>query len=404
MPVQTRKGAVGAEKPLPAHRRKKKTQDKDQKIEAQEQEQEMGGRVEDKGDAEVGEKRGAEVIGRTGEEAAINEPRKKKSKILTTYPPGVIERGHVYFFYRPKVQHEEAHSIDDIKNFHMLLVPRPPQFSIHTEGQAETSSERESQEMNLISEGADAVPAPEPKGKPAEHFRLITIGKKRLPDPQGSGRKDTFWATVTTVGDNLHNLESGLGEKTYETKTRGTRHEEPVRLAGRGAYAIANKEGNTPSQNETHFGYHLSHPSSLGAVQESLGIHAASSFVLQVKNPFAPVTGPQKVGLPSGRRAEYPEGVMDHVFGRGTKGRQSYGLRFSTCHCVELLEHEGAELLLIAARTGTHGNDTSLGESRGEALREAVEKEAKEPTEDVFKELELDMDVFPAEPLEGDWI
>ena len=27
---------------------------------------------------------------------------------------GVLERGHLYFFYRPRVEHEEAHSINDI--------------------------------------------------------------------------------------------------------------------------------------------------------------------------------------------------------------------------------------------------------------------------------------------------
>jgi len=278
--------------------------------------------------------------------------------------------------------HEEAHSIDEVRNFHMLLVPRPPEFSTEVEGHSDT--------------------APEPKGIPTKHYRLITLGKKRLPGLDKPGRKDTLWAMVSTVGENLHELDDGLGKKTNETKTRGTRFEEPVRLAGRGAYAIVNARGKTPSQNETHLGYHLSHPLSIGGVQEALGVHTSSSFVLQVKNPLAPATG--RVGLPPNRRAKYPAGIMNNVFGRGTRGRQSYGLRFSTCSCVDLLEYEGAELLLIAARTGTQGNDTSLGDNRGEALQEASEKEAKEPIADVFKELEMDMNVFPGEPLEGNWI
>ena len=84
----------------------------------------------------------------------------------------------------------------------------------------------------------------------------------------------------------------------------GTRHQGPARLAARGAYAIVNSEARTPSQRETHFGYHLSHPSAeqLGEVQETLGIHQASSFVLQVKNPLAPPSGPGQVGLSKSQR------------------------------------------------------------------------------------------------------
>ncbi|EEB88360.1 hypothetical protein MPER_13841 [Moniliophthora perniciosa FA553] len=36
------------------------------------------------------------------------------SKYLTITYTGTIERGHIYFFYRPKVQKIEAHSLDDV--------------------------------------------------------------------------------------------------------------------------------------------------------------------------------------------------------------------------------------------------------------------------------------------------
>lgn len=135
---------------------------------------------------------------------------------------GTIERGHIYFFYRPKVELDEAHSVDDIQRFHMLLVPRPPGFSVHT-GDTDKTGEG----MELLSEGADAVPAPETTDEVRKAFRLIPIGKKSLPDPnaggggQGGGRKQIFWANINTVGSDLKRLEDGLGEKTYETKTKG---------------------------------------------------------------------------------------------------------------------------------------------------------------------------------------
>ncbi|KAI0778751.1 hypothetical protein BD413DRAFT_609321 [Trametes elegans] len=338
----------------------------------------------------------------------------KRHPAESMYQAGTIERGHIYFFYRPKVELEEAHSLDDVQRFYMLLVPRPPQFaSPGSSGGTQSKDDDEDQEMNLIESGADAVPATEPKDQSKKRFRLLIIGKKGLPDPEaggggaGGGRKQVFWAAVSSIGEDLKKLEEGLGPKEYETKTRGTRHQAAARLAARGAYAIVNNENaGTPSQRETHFGYHLSHPDDehFGEVQQTLGIHKASSFVLQVKNPLAPPSGPAQVGLPKGQRAEYPEEIMEGVFGKGGKrGRESYGLRFAPVERRELLDHEGAELLFIAARSGQEGLETSLGEGRGHALEEAEKDEGKETMDEVMQEIAMDDGKNPADPLEGEW-
>ncbi|KAH7885984.1 hypothetical protein F5I97DRAFT_1808732 [Phlebopus sp. FC_14] len=408
MPVQTRSGGqhVAPTKKSRSPRRRNKVKEPEPETLKVEE-----GHVEEKrvsaDEPHTAEKRQASVAfeshSETEEAAAAKKPKTDEDEAKKySFHSGVLERGHIYFFNRPKVQHEEAHTLDDVKNFHMLLVPRPPEFSVHTEGQATTSAEE--QEMTVIGEGTDVVPASETKDEPKKRYRVITIGKKRLPDPEGGRGKENFWASVTAVGNDLHKLEKGLGEKTYETKTRGTRHEGPVRLVGRGVYAIVNYKAPVPSKNETHLGYHLSHPTTPGEVQEALGIHTASSFVVQVKNPLSNVPYGQRVGLPSGRRAAYPEGILNHVFEKGSKGRSEFGLRFTSCRCIELLDYEGAELLLIAARTGAQGSDESLGENRGEALKEAGEKESVEDVEDIFRELAADKDQFPAEPLEGHWI
>jgi len=157
----------------------------------------------------------------------------------------------------------------------------------------------------------------------------------------------------------------------------------------------------------------------MGDVQKALGIHIASSFVIQVKNPKAEAPASQRVGLPKSRRAIYSEDIMKHVFGRGEKGRSSIGLRFTNCNSIELLDHQGAELLLIPARMGTEGNDQSLGNGRGEgevwsyipeskylmqlALEEVSRCESGERVEQIFKELAFHKDRFPAEPLKGEW-
>lgn len=136
-----------------------------------------------------------------------------------------------------------------------------------------------------------------------------------------------------------------------------------------------NSEARTPSQRETHLGFYLSHPSGdqLGEVQKTLGLHQASSFVLQVKNPLAPPSGPGQVGLPKGRQADFPEEIMRNVFGKGgQRGRESYGLRFAACERKEMLDYEGAELLFIAARSGEGGLEHSLGEGRGQGKSEGL--------------------------------
>ncbi|KAA1468041.1 hypothetical protein DENSPDRAFT_814046 [Dentipellis sp. KUC8613] len=288
----------------------------------------------------------------------------------------------------------------------MLLIPRPPEFSTAEDTPSKAQDEESDQEMTLLNEGADAIPAKETRDTPKKHYRLIIIGKKQLPDPEASGgrRGRVFWADIAAVGDDLESVEKGLDEKSYETKTRGTRHEAPARLAGRGAYAIVNNDPRVPSGRETHLGYHLSHPSDMGEVQEALGIHTASSFVLQVKNPLAPPSGGQR-GLSEDRRAKYPDWVMKDIFGKGgEKGRESYGLRFASVERPELLDYEGTELLLIASHMGDEGLETSLGEGRGHALHEAEEEESKETINEVFRELATDREKFPAEPLEGRWI
>lgn len=318
---------------------------------------------------------------------------------------GTIERGHIYFFYRPKVQLKGARSLDEVQNFHMLLVPRPPQFSAC--GARNLKEGEDPDEMEVLTPGADAIPAREPLDQPKKHFRLITVGKKHLPNPKvggpGKGRKEMFWATVTVVGDDLTSLEQGLGERTYETKTRGLRHQESARLLGRGAYAIVNNDPEVPSHRETHFGYHLSHPSELGEVQEAFGIEKAGSFVLQIKNPLAPAT---ESGYVHGQSAVYGDEILHHVFGKGVKGRSPCGLHFTSCVTPELLDYEHAQLLLIAAKGGEEGLETSLGEGRGRALAELEEQEADESVETIFKELGMDASTFPPQqPVEeGEWI
>ncbi|KAJ7730084.1 hypothetical protein DFH07DRAFT_849355 [Mycena maculata] len=351
------------------------------------------------------------------QEPEESEPPTKKVKLETPAEEGVrkededgivreagtTERGHIYFFFRPRVERAEPSSLDDVKNLHMLLVPRPPRFSAADE--TRMSAAGDSQDMQVLQQGEDAVPAPAPLDSPEQHYRLITIGKKTLPDPDvHRGRKESFWATVVAVGDDLNSLEKGMAEKTYETKTRGTRHDPPARLVARGCYALVNNEADKPSQETTYLGYSLSHPapSEFGPVQTALGIHRAAAFVLQVKNPQAPANDS---GASTTKPVVYPDEIMDVVFGKETRGRESTGLHFAPCSRPQMLDYNGVELLLVAIRGDESGLEESLGEGRGEAMTEAAEADKALGVGEIFRELwgGQDADMLP-EALNGEWI
>ncbi|KJA23520.1 hypothetical protein HYPSUDRAFT_66210 [Hypholoma sublateritium FD-334 SS-4] len=329
------------------------------------------------------------------------KPTSRKSKSVTSHAShskSTIERGHIYFFYRPRVQLEEAYSINDVKNFHILLIPRPPEFAMpRSDGSGGTQKEdltkTEEPEMKVLQPGADAVPAASDPNTKSKKSKLITVGKKQLPDPEET---ETFWATVTAMGDDLDALEAGVGAKSYETKMRG--------------YAIINADTDTPLQREMHLGYHVLHPNphEMGSVQSEFGIYSASSFVLQIRNPLTPATGPMQAHA---KLVQYPDSLMREVFGAGVgnggakKGREPYGLRFASCETPELLDYKDAQLLLIAARDGKEGLEISLGKGRGKGLGKLEECEGHGPLRKVFDKLGLDLDRFPIESLaQGSWI
>jgi hypothetical protein len=66
---------------------------------------------------------------------------------VTSHENPLLERGDIYFLYRPRVDREEAQGPKDVERFYMLLKPWHQQL-----------------------------------------YRLIVIGRKRLPDPKEHNR------------------------------------------------------------------------------------------------------------------------------------------------------------------------------------------------------------------------
>ncbi|KAI9016943.1 hypothetical protein BC832DRAFT_617602 [Gaertneriomyces semiglobifer] len=263
---------------------------------------------------------------------------------------GTLEQGRIYFFYRPKVERTQAESLDDVQRLYIILQP-------------------------------DAAPG----GGSASYgpkARLMTIGKKKLPEIRSRAR---YWGFVAAVADNAKELSSGLEEEKYSTATRGERTVEAARPCGEGVYAIVEHHGHS------HLAYMLALPEEPGAVQEAFNIQKQGSFVLSVKNPAT--SQPANVGLGSSKKAQLPAEIEKFFDGR----------RFISANPTALLNYKDLELLFIGAADDVVSELGSAGQDL-EVKEEEEHKDIVKLEEDsVFQSLELEKKKFKSEPLFGDW-
>ena len=90
----------------------------------------------------------------------------------------VLEQGHIYFFYRPRVETHEPESIEEIQRLYMILHPR---------GQ--------------------------------DKYRMLVIGRKKLPDASEGG-KHKYWGFVDRVVSNPKQLEQQALKEQHTTPPR----------------------------------------------------------------------------------------------------------------------------------------------------------------------------------------
>jgi hypothetical protein len=239
----------------------------------------------------------------------------------------MLETGDLFFCYRPRVDVDHVRGPEDVARLYVMLKP---------EGRAV--------------------------------FRRVIVGRKRLPDV---GAHERTWGFVDLVTSRPEELEDELDPATYETRTRGIRVVPPARPAGEAVYAIAEHEGHT------HLAHVLELPEKPGPVQDGLGIRAAASMIVTVRNPEG--EAPPAAGLPPGRRARYPEELQRRFGGR----------RFAPLDPPEFLDHSGTELVLIGASDDPR---SELG------IDLQPERETLESA-DVFTKLGMEPDVHPLGPL-----
>jgi hypothetical protein len=240
----------------------------------------------------------------------------------------LLERGDIFFIYRPRVGEEEPSGLGDVQRFFIVLRP----------------------------EGA-------------RKLRLLVVGRKRLPD---IGQHERHWGFVALVTDSAEAIERELRAEDYETKTRGEQHQPAARPAGEGVYAI------TLRNSQMHLSYVLELPQRPSDVQAAFKIAPEASFALSVKNPEK--DQPPGTGLDEREKPDYPERLQ----------REFRDRRFER-EDVELLDFPGAEFILVGARTGpesTYGAELPVEPEdyeHAEIIRDLHMVRSRHPIEPLFE-------------------
>ncbi|KAJ5115031.1 hypothetical protein NUU61_000790 [Penicillium alfredii] len=242
---------------------------------------------------------------------------RKSDERETVVSSNIREKGVIYFFFRPRVNVEDPHSVEDVARSFFVLRPTPLGAELN-EGQG-------------------------PVDKDAR-CRLMILPKKKFPT---SGRERDM-GFVEKSGQSMKDLqEKFLAGATYQTSTRGERSLQEAKPYAEGVYAI------TSTKRAAHLAYILTIPTELGDIQKNFGLRERGSWILQSKNPKYP--GPGYAQLP--KDPEYPESV-----------REKFGdLRWVPLE-PEFLEYPNAQFLMI-------------GEAQNELGKAATAEGAKEPNE-----------------------
>jgi hypothetical protein len=209
----------------------------------------------------------------------------------------VLERGDIYFVYRPRVQEHDVESLADVQRSYIVLSPHGQRM-----------------------------------------YRLIVLGRKRLPEPR---TRERVWGFVDKVSRKPGDIVDAFEQAVYGTKTRGERTQPAARPAGEGVYAIVRHA------DHTHLAYELELPERPGEVQHALEIAPEANYVLSVKNPEQPP--PPGAALRAEREAVFPQRLQERFQDR----------RFAAVDPPDFLNYEGAEVLLIGAGGRRRRNSAS---------------------------------------------
>jgi hypothetical protein len=274
----------------------------------------------------------------------------------------VLEKGDIFFFYRPKTKivdegnGGDVKSIEDIRRFFMVTA--------NTTTAAVSKNEQEQQQFDGTNNKT-----PKEEGGSAR-FRLFVIGKKSLPEIRTTEarRSERYWAKIGGMFENPQQLTSELLSDEF-------RKGDAARPVGEGKYAIVKH------QDHAELAYVLEMPEEPGEAQRELGIEKEASYIVSIINPKVPV--PQ--GYPSSEEPpNYPESILKE-FGENENF-------VSLARDLRFINFQNAQMILVGAREGRDVIEKEFGID----IRE--EKETVHSA-DIFGKLKIEKDKVPTKPL-----
>jgi hypothetical protein len=271
----------------------------------------------------------------------------------------VLEKGDIFFFYRPKAKvvddgrGGDVKSIEDIRRFFMV-----------TATTATTNTENEQQQQ------LDETNHKTSKESESPRYRLFVIGKKSLPEIRATEarRSERYWAKVGGIFENPQELTGELLSDEY-------RKGDAARPVGEGKYAIVKHH------DHVELAYVLEMPEEPGEAQRELGIEKEASYIVSIINPKVPVPA----GYPSSEEPpNYPESILKE-FGENENF-------ISLARDLRFINFQNAQMILVGAREGRDVIQKEFGVD----VRE--EKETVHSA-DIFNKLKIEKDKVPIKPL-----
>ena len=253
----------------------------------------------------------------------------------------VIERGDIFFFYRPKVGVEEVEHIQDVQRFYMITSPE--------------NGKKTTKKGNNI-------------------YRLFLIGQKQLPEiVEGKATsKERNWALNILTTSNAEDIHEELLAAEYTTETRGKRRLAAATPAGEGKYSIVKHDSHT------ELAYLLELPEIPGPTQREFEVKKEASYIISVKNPDIKVPG--FAAFSEEKKPQYPSHIKEKFGDR----------RWIDVEDPELLNYENTQVLLIGARKKDVEEELGI---------DIDEQKETEKSADMFKELKIRKEQVPLKPL-----
>ncbi|KAH9615512.1 hypothetical protein KSS87_016063, partial [Heliosperma pusillum] len=281
------------------------------------------------------------------------------------------ERGEIFFFYRPKVNREEAHSADDVQRLYIILRPESGEKAVEQKqspdsgkegaksgvsspGSSHSRDDDEDKRLKAHPEGGHGLKEVNIENEPL--LRLIVMGKKALPDP--SKKSLPFFGFVEMVTTKINDVKDALQEEEYDTKTRGHRKNPKARALGEGVYRIL-RHKYSENKMHTHLVYKLELPpkDTKNEPQDELNIEREGSFIIQVKNPEQGGSRSDFRGVQSKRKAVFPAHLQGRFgnkrFGPDDPSEEELGLELrpeteSNPRCSDLVKMFGPDCVPTA--------------------------------------------------------